>query len=98
MLFAVRFEDDPARIDVRQREMAAHLAWLEAHANRILVAGSLRREPGAHAEGGLWIVEAEDRAAVEALVEEDPFWTAGLRAAVHIHHWSKAFEDRRVPV
>ena len=40
--------------------------------------------------GGLWVVRAPDRAAVEALIATDPFTTGGLRAGWDIFHWSKA--------
>lgn len=35
-------------------------------------------------------MNAPDRAAVEALTREDPFWQAGLRRSVRVHHWAKA--------
>jgi uncharacterized protein YciI len=97
MLFAVRFEDNPDRLDVRRREMAAHLAYLDHYKDRILVGGSLR-DADDEPIGGLWVVEAPDLAHVEALVHGDPFWTAGLRKTTHINRWAKAFPGRLVPV
>ena len=98
MLFAVRFEDDPDRHDVRTKHMAGHLEFLAKHKDTVRVAGSLRRSPGENPVGGLWVVEADDKRAVEALFSEDPFWTNGLRRSVEILHWSKAFPDQQVPV
>ncbi len=98
MLFAVRFEDDPDRHQVRTGHMDGHLAFLARHGDKILVAGSLRGSPGEQPVGGLWVVEAPNKAAVEALFAEDPFWTNGLRRSVEILHLSKAFPDRTVPV
>lgn len=98
MLFAVTFRDDPTRVDVRQQQMAAHLAFLESVQSDVLVAGSLRDGDGPAPIGALWIVEAESEEAVRQLAERDPFWIHRLRASVTIHRWSKAFPERVVAV
>jgi uncharacterized protein YciI len=92
MLYAVIFTDDPAHGAARAQHMAAHLGFLERNAQRIKAAGPLLGSP---APGGLWLVEASDREAVTALVEEDPFWPTGLRQAVAIHEWRRVFADGR---
>jgi uncharacterized protein YciI len=93
MLYAVIFTDDPERGAARAQHMAAHLAFLERNAARIKAAGPLLG--GEAPPGGLWLVEAPDRAAVQALVEEDPFWPTGLRRATAIHEWRRVFADGR---
>lgn len=98
MLFALRFTDRTDRPDLRHSLMEAHLAWLNQHRESVLVAGSLRQEPDDSPLGALWVVEAADRAAVEALFATDPFFVSGLRQTVEILCWSKAFEDRKVLV
>ena len=101
MLFAVIFRDKPGHGHVRQQWLDAHIRWVDEHSAVVRVAGSLRREPGDVPGdvpiGGLWIVEAESKAAVDALLRTDPFWTAGLRESVEILHWSKAL-DRLTPI
>ena len=68
MLYAVLFEDDPARgPEVRRQHMPAHLGFLEANARHIRAAGPLRDSSG-EAAGGLWLVEADTLQAVDALV------------------------------
>jgi len=93
MRFAILFEDNEDKAPMRQRHMADHLAFLEAHAAEILAAGPLR--DGAAAAGGLWIVEAADRAAARRLVETDPFWPTGLRRSVRILEWTRVFAEGR---
>jgi uncharacterized protein len=94
MRFVVLFEDDAAKADVRPRLMPDHLAFLGRHAGTILEAGPLVEADGGPG-GGLWLVEAEDAAAVKALVEQDPFWPTGLRRSVRILAWRRVFADGR---
>lgn len=89
-LFAVRFRDQPGAGDRRRQLLQAHLEWVASHQDAVRVAGSLRDEPGGTPVGGLWVVRAPSKAAVEALIATDPFTTGGLRAGWEIHHWSKA--------
>jgi uncharacterized protein YciI len=95
MLYAVLFEDNPhLAADLRSRHMAAHLAFLERNATRIHAAGPLQAADG-DAGGGLWLVEADSPAAVDALVREDPFWPTGLRRGVRVLRWSQVFAAGR---
>ena len=93
MLYAVLFEDDPAKADERRRHMPAHLAFLEREADRIRAAGPLL--DGEAGAGGLWLVEAGSESAVRRLVEADPFWPTGLRRSVRILAWRQVFSDGR---
>jgi uncharacterized protein YciI len=92
-LFAVRFHDRPGCAELRQQWLAAHLAWVAEHRDVVRVAGSLREVPEATPVGGLWVVRAPDKAAVEALIATDPFTTCGLRASWDIYYWSKALPE-----
>jgi len=92
MLFAVLFEDDVSKAEMRPRHMPAHLAFLEANGGAILAAGPLSDREGQGA-GGLWLVEAASHAAVDALVQADPFWPTGLRKSVRILAWKQVFSE-----
>lgn len=93
MLFAVLFTDHPdADADIRRRLMPDHLAFLDTNADSVHAAGPLFDADGNPA-GGLWLVEAPDAAAVEALVYTDPFWPTGLRDTVRILAWRQVFAD-----
>lgn len=89
-LFAVRFHDRPGAGGLRRELLQAHLQWVADHAGMLRVAGSLRESPDAMPVGGLWVVRAPDKAAVETLIATDPFTTGGLRAGWDIFYWSKA--------
>ena len=91
-LFAVLFEDDPALADeARRRHIADHLTFMERNATAVRAAGPLRDAGDGTPAGGLWLVEAEDRARVEALVREDSFWPTGLRRSVRVLAWNQVF-------
>lgn len=98
MIYAVFFEDEDKHADQRAKHMAAHLAFLERHAEAIEAAGPLKDSADAAPAGGLWIVEGEDPETVRALVEADPFWPTGLRKSVRILEWTQVFSgDQRRP-
>lgn len=98
MLFAIRFRDRPGSHHVRQQWLASHIAWLDERRDSILVAGSLRNSPHEHPVGALWIVDADSKAAAEALFQNDPFQLNGIRESFEILHWSKAFPNQQVLV
>jgi uncharacterized protein YciI len=95
MLYVIRFVDKPDGLAVRTQHLDGHLSWLAERRRSILVAGSLREEPGADPIGACWVVEAGSRPEVEELIKSDPFWTNGLRESVEILLWSKAFPDEQ---
>jgi uncharacterized protein len=93
-LFAVLFEDDPALADeARRRHMEDHVFFLERNAAVVRAAGPLRDATDGASAGGLWLVEAGDRAQVGALIREDPFWPTGLRRSVRVLVWNQVFAD-----
>lgn len=86
MLFAVLFTDKPGQGALRAAQLAAHIAWVDANKEKVLVAGSLRENPADVPKGGLWVVQAPDKAAVHGLMQTDPFYTCGLRQSVDVLH------------
>jgi uncharacterized protein len=80
MLYIVWFTDNPERAAVRERDMPAHLAFLERNADRIRAAGPLRDAADGAPAGGMWLVEAADHADVVSLYQEDP---SGRRACAN---------------
>ena len=90
MRWVAVFEDDASRADVRRDHEQAHLDYLATHADRIVIGGGLRPEPGAWYCGGLWVMEVADRAEAVRLVEDDPFFRHGLRASYRLFTWGKA--------
>lgn len=94
MLFAVLFTDKPGHGALRAEYLQAHIDWLVEHQDTVLVAGSLRPDPGAVPKGGLWVVESASKEAVLELMKSDPFHACGLRQGVEVLYWSKALEKK----
>jgi len=74
MLFVVLMHYTRPLADV-DAVRAEHVRHLEEHAERGMVQAWARRDPPS---GGVLIVSATDRGAVEALVAEDPYVKAGV--------------------
>jgi uncharacterized protein YciI len=93
MIYAVMFEDDAGRADMRAKHMPDHLLFLERNAASIGAAGPLQDTASRTPAGGLWLVEADTPQAVQALIEADPFWPTGLRKSVRVLEWTQVFSD-----
>jgi uncharacterized protein YciI len=73
--------------ELRDAARPAHRDFLRELADEgsLLVAGAWA--PG-EAPGGLLIFRAEDKSAVQAIVDKDPFTTAGVVSAADIREWA----------
>jgi uncharacterized protein len=92
VLFAVTIEDRPGMGGTRRAVRAAHLDWLERHREMLVIAGPIMDAEG-NSIGSVRVIEAPDRAAVEALTDGDPFAQAGCFARVAIHPYRIVFKD-----
>jgi hypothetical protein len=92
--YAVHFEDDPARHAVRETWRKSHLAFLGAHADRVLAAGALCREGSDAPVGGLWLVSAASELQARELIEADPYFAHGLRRTVRVWRYEAALPGR----
>jgi uncharacterized protein YciI len=83
-LFVLSCIDKPNSLEVRMGARPAHLAYVPAQqAVQVKVGGPYLSDAGDMA-GSLMIVEAPDRAAVEAFSASDPYTLAGLWERVEI--------------
>jgi len=93
MIYAVLFEDDDNRADMRAKHMTQHLAFLENNDRSIQAAGPLIDTQDGNPAGGLWLVESDNPQAIRELIEADPFWPIGLRKSVRVLQWTQVFAD-----
>ena len=88
MLYAIICIDKPGALETRKANRDAHLAHIRGTDGAILQAGPFLDAEGQMC-GSLLIYEAEDKAAVEAWVEADPYGKAGLFQSVEIRPWNR---------
>ena len=89
MLFAFICNDKPDHLAVRTATRPDHLAYLK-HLNSkgaLKFAGPFVDADG-KPNGTLFVIEAEDRKAAEAIAASDPYAKAGLFAHVDIRPWN----------
>lgn len=78
MPFIALCEDHPDTSQkLRQQYLAAHLEYIESIHDQVLVAGPLAPDNGDY-NGSLFIYRAETRAGALQLLENDPYYKAGL--------------------
>jgi uncharacterized protein YciI len=92
MLFAVTIEDKPGMAATRRAVRAAHLDWLERHRAMLVIAGPIMDAQG-NSIGSVRVIDAPDRAAVDALTDGDPFAQAGCFARVSVNPYRIVYKD-----
>lgn len=91
MAFVLECLDKPGALDIRLANRPAHLAYLEARLDTIIVAGPLLADDGKTPVGSLLILDLETRAEAEAFAAADPYAQAGLFERVSIRAYRKVF-------
>ncbi len=94
MPYAIQTMDKPNSAQLRASTRAAHLEYLTAHQDKLLAAGALIEDDGTGGNGGILIVDTDDRAEAERFIANDPFTKAGLFQKVTVTRWRKAFFNR----
>ncbi len=92
MIFALICKDKPGSLELRLANRPAHLDYLDGlNARGVLkFAGPFIGGDG-KPFGSLVAVEAESRAAAQAIAEADPYARAGLFDGVEINAWNWVF-------
>ena len=91
MLFAFYGLDKANSESLRLEHRPAHVAFLETLGETLVAAGPLLSDDGTAMVGSLLILEAPDRAAVDAILAADPYAHAGLFRSVAVHPWRRVF-------
>jgi uncharacterized protein YciI len=92
MLFALICKDRPGALQVRMDTRPEHVKFINRliAEKKLAFAGPFLDAEG-KSNGTLAVVEAEDRAAAEALAASDPYAKAGLFDSVEVHPWNWVF-------
>jgi uncharacterized protein len=84
----------PNSAGLRAATRPAHLDYLTKNQHLLLAAGALINDDGSGGDGGIIIVDTEDRALAERFINEDPFTKVGLFQKVTVTRWRKAFFNK----
>jgi uncharacterized protein YciI len=87
VLFVAICTDKSDSYELRLQHRAAHLDYLRLNTASIKACGPFLSEDGKRMIGSLLVVEADDRAAAEAMLARDPYRTAELFQSVDVRPW-----------
>ncbi len=85
-VFVLMCIDHPGGLERRMAAREAHLAYVGEHLSMVKVAGPLLDDAGQMA-GSMFIIEAPDKAAVEAFSAADPYRLANVFERVEVRSW-----------
>jgi len=91
MPFILECRDKPDSLDIRKATRPAHLAHVDAVADRVIAAGAILADDGETPVGSLLLLDFATRQEVEAFAAADPYSQAGLFASVTIRPWRKVY-------
>ncbi len=92
MLFVVHAVDKSNILPTRAKYYRAHRTHLddaETHDVDVVTAGTLVADDGETPVGSIFVIDAKDRAAVDAFVRSDPYHVNSVWENVQIHGYNK---------
>jgi len=90
MLFMVQCLDKPESLALRQATRPAHLEYVKARIDHVVIAGALLADDNETMIGSGYVLSFEDRQQVEAFFADDPYVKAGLYQSITIKPYRKA--------
>jgi uncharacterized protein YciI len=90
--FVIHAVDRPDALATRAkfyRVHRIHLDEAQKHGVAVTTAGTLVAEDGETPVGSLFILEAENRAAIDAFTASDPYRVHGVWQTVDVHYYNK---------
>ncbi len=92
MLYVVYALDKKDILPVRAKHYRAHRVHLDKandYAVDVVTAGTLVADDGETPVGSVFVIDAKDRAAVDAFTKSDPYHANGVWGGVDIHVYNK---------
>ena len=92
MFFVIHATDGKDALSTRAKHYRAHRAHLDEAGRQdvtVLMAGPLVADDGESPVGSLFVIEAKDRAAVDAFTRSDPYHLNGVWERVDVHFFNK---------
>ncbi|NQV98537.1 MAG: hypothetical protein HQ483_02470 [Rhodospirillales bacterium] len=79
--------DGPDGSAIRSQNRDAHEAYLEDHADTVIVRGPLLDASGENGIGSVLLLDIPDMDTARAFMENEPFYRAGCYADITFHRW-----------
>lgn len=92
MMFVVHALDKKDILPTRAKHYRDHRIHLDRageHGVDVITAGTLVADDGETPVGSVFVIDAKDRAAVEAFTRSDPYHVNGVWGIVQIHGYNK---------
>jgi uncharacterized protein YciI len=92
MHFVIHAVDRPDALTTRAkfyRDHRIHLDQADRHRVKVVTAGTLVAEDGETPVGSLFILEADNRAAIDAFTTSDPYHVNSVWQNVDVHYYNK---------
>jgi uncharacterized protein len=92
MLFVVHALDKKGILPTRAKHYRAHRIHLDKSADHgcdVVTAGTLLADDGETPVGSIFVIDAADRAAVDAFTRSDPYHVNGVWERVATHRYNK---------
>jgi len=94
MLFTIFCIDKPGVTEKRAAAMPGHVKYLEQSAIKNVMSGPLMDDAMENVVGSLYVVDAPDRAAVEAFQKDDPLVQADIWESIEVRAFNKRVDNR----
>ena len=83
-MFAVECWDKADSLQVRLDARPAHLAYMDEHPDKVVMAGPLLTDDHQSPIGSLLVLNFDDRADLDAFLAQDPYAIVGLFERVNV--------------
>lgn len=90
-MYAVICFDRPGSAALRDANRAAHVAFLNANAARIVYGGPLKNTSDGPSTGALIVLDCATREEAEAVIGADPFYRGGVYESVSVRAFKQVF-------
>jgi uncharacterized protein YciI len=92
--FVIRCIDKPGALETRLANMEAHKEYVATKPIKVLLSGPLTEDDGETIIGSFFMVEGDDRAAVDRFQHNDPLFKAGIWESIDVHAFAKRVDNR----
>ena len=90
-MYAIICFDRPDSATLRDTHRAAHVAFLDANAARIVYGGPLKNTADGPSTGALIVLDCATREEAEAVIGADPFYRGGVYESVSVRAFKQVF-------